>query len=414
MKLLCKFIKERRRALLADEPGLGKTVQAVVLHNILKSKKIITIVPSCVKDDWVATWEKWDVHGRRIFCVQSGKHLREYAGEEIIVSSYHFASAVRDLVGDEKYHLLVDELHYCKNYAAQRTQAVMSELVPGSVTFVGITGTPLKKDVEGLHPIVDCCAPDLFGSSSQFLKKYSNPVWNGYATEYRGLKNAKDLRRRMRKFMVRRYKKDVLPELPDKIYKMVKCEVSSELKKKTKHYQKAVDALLGKKDVNLELPSYAECRKALALAKVPQVVDRAVTMFESGSGPVILFAHHKDVVAALKEACEKRGVVVECAVGGMSEKARISFKNRFQNGEIDVGILSITSMGIGITLTRSSVVMFAELGNTPADMSQAIDRAHRFGQDKNVQIFFFIAKGTLESKIWSRIKQDMKMVQELL
>lgn len=226
--------------------------------------------------------------------------------------------------------------------------------------------------------------------------------------------------------MIRRLKDQVLPDLPAKRRTLLPLEPEGKAKKliqeqlkKQLEAKKSLRKAKALERKNKELFSndiqklravaevafedIARIRHELAVLKIPQVVEYVQNAAESH--PVIVFAHHKDVVRGIADGLE--GLRVATITGDDDTEARQAAVEQFQAGKLDALVCSIKAAGVGLTMTRSSHVIFAELDWTPGWMQQAEDRAHRIGQQNSVQVDWLVLDGSLEAKMAKTLKAKM-------
>jgi len=419
-----KRIVSQARTLLADEPGLGKTCQALVASNIWRNPAIVIVCPACITLNWEKEFRMWDIHNREVLIV--GDKVKKYSGEPVVVVSYESQKKVFPLLKDllatssatTPSLLIADEFHYAKNWEAQRTDNLINKLLPQFHLFIGITGTPMTNKVPDLHPLVSACVPDLFPGFKTFCETYSHPVFDGYAVQYRGARNITKLKRKLATFMIRRYKEDVLKDLPDKTYIEHNIEIDRKVAQQSLEYVSYVQKLLNDEKPG-ELPAsekeaLASVRRELGVEKIPGVVEYSNMLLNGGSKPLVIFAYHREVVETIEAELKVAGFRAAKIYGGTSSTAKHNLVDKFQSGELDCLVLGIQAAGVGITLTASSTVVVAELSYVPADMQQAIDRIHRFGQKNACMIHFCLAEDSLDSRIWATLLQKVKVINKVI
>lgn len=379
------FLHQRPHALLADEPGLGKTVQAIYAANALDLQRILVVCPASVRSGWR---QELDECGA--------------TGAWDIIS---YEQAVRGYANVGYYDgLILDEAHYLKTPESQRTQAVFGKSGmarhPKIRARWALTGTPVLNRPRELWPILKCLHAGFAGESwDNFSKRYCGAFYNGREMDTRGATNLDELARRLEGFMMRRAKADVLPELPAKIVTRVAVPFDEGL------LREAESKIL---DREAKLSAAAEDYSALGdlavmlhqtgLAKVKGVVAFVKELLETEE-KVVIFFKHTDVGAALFMAFECATVVYQ---GGMSDAAKVAAIQGFQSFGKSVFLAQIQAAGTGINGLQEvcSTVVFAELDWTPGTMSQAIDRLHRMGQKAgSVNACLTHAPGSMESAV---------------
>lgn len=489
-----EYALERAATLIADPPGLGKTIQAIGVHNARRAKKILVICPASLKVNWNREWVKWDVHGVSTGIAHSKTRTKTVNGvtdrwteynfpdTDMVVVNYDMLDTFDDQIKSIEWDLIIaDECHLLKSPEAVRTMCVFGgkrkalrkdgKLVRAAKTYTPImyrkllllTGTPILSRPIELWNILRACDPKGLGASwSAFAYRYCDAEDGYFGVEAKGASNLEELSRILReRFMVRRDKRAVLKELPDKtrepimlpqdkLEKIVKKE-KTRMETALLAYEKvlgidtedsafrfiqifedlgekleqAIDAQTGEEpDWDKAIKSLSppdqimftemsEAREEVALAKVGMVTDHVKKLVESEE-PVILFAYHKSVVKALQERLTAAGVSVGVITGNVDSKKRQKIVDDFQSGKYDVILGNIVAMGVGFTLTRGRFVVFAELDWVPSMMEQAEDRAWRHGQLNAVIAQYLLVDGSIESIMAVSILQKMGVIMEAL
>lgn len=432
---------DKQAVLIADEMGTGKTIQTVGIINSDKSlKKILIICPATLKINWKKEIERWLTRDLSITIVNGSKQVDP---ANITILNYDILTKHHDFIHKTKWDLLVvDEAHYLKNHRAKRTMEVVGENGQNSIEArrkVFLTGTPLlNRPIEG-WTIFSYLSPDTFRSFWKYANRYCNAQNNGFGWDFSGASNLEELQTVLRgHFMIRRLKKDVLKELPPKIRQVITLPtngcasiVKQEGETATKYQDKLEEirmrAELAKinedeagyreaiEELSLESLSMfeemAKIRHELALAKVPNVCKHIENVLEE-TNKVVIFAHHRDVVEKLSENFKDISVKV---FGGMSSKQKDEAVTRFQTDDnIRVFIGNIKSAGVGLTLTASSHVIFAELDWVPANITQAEDRCHRISQTESVLVQHLVVDGSLDVQMAQAIVDKQAIIEKAL
>ena len=439
--------------LIADEMGLGKTVQALGIINADPSiKTALFIVPSSLRINWLREANRWLTRSFDIQVIVKREPIRPEA--QIIIFNYEKLvgkkgeELLNQLTSREWDMMMVDEAHYVKNPKTKRTKAVLGrEGRPGIAQVcrrkVFLTGTPILNRPVEIWPLLACIAPKEFGNYWAFVRRYCNASRTQYGWDVSGAANLEELQRRLRETcMVRRLKADVLRDLPAKIREVITVPAngaSQQVAFEIAEFEKFKERLRDLRD-EVELAhakgnkdEYKACvgrlrdtamvafqhistiRHDTALAKLPAVITHLKDTLEK-QDKVICFAHHKDVIAGIAEEFDGEAVVL---TGSSSQQERQDAVDRFQNDpKVKLFIGSIKAAGVGLTLTASSTVIFAELDWTPSWISQCEDRAHRIGQEDCVLVQHLVLDGSLDSRMAKRlvIKQniaDMALDNEL-
>jgi SWI/SNF-related matrix-associated actin-dependent regulator 1 of chromatin subfamily A len=415
--------------LIADEMGLGKTIQALGTVNKLGLETVVVVCPASLKQNWAREARTWLTGDLTVNVYDEGPMT---ADVEIV--NYALLSRrdqVPEIINEHGPELLVlDESHFIKNRKAKRTNAAQ-EIEADRRLF--LTGTPIKN-----RPI------ELWQQVSELTDEFD--FWN-YAKTYCGAKktrwgwdmdgatNLGELQERLRSsVMVRRQKEDVLTDLPDKMRQVIPLAQNgmgglvqeereayeehedriAELKRRKARaevnddgeaYREAVEKLKEARKVAFE--RIAEIRKEIAVEKAGHVIQHVNSVLESEE-KVVVFAHHKDVIARLQDEFGERAVSL---TGDTPQTKRQQAVDRFQeDSDTRVFIGSIHAAGTGITLTAASHVVFAEIDWTPSVNRQCEDRCHRIGQDDTVHVQYLVVNESLEARIAQKNVRKQKNI----
>ena len=449
----------RKRTLLAEECGLGKTIEALGVVNVdPEVRSVLVVCPASLTLNWLYEARRWLVPGSRpawsFHVVQPGKPPPPDASFVIVAdsrvggrASAGEASVFKALIERRWGCLVVDEAHRFKSEDAARSQAVMGiearprkgiEGLPGLVDradrVLMLTGTPLLNRPAEMWTLLRALDPVVWASRWPFYKrycdahkekighgKYARFVWN-----IAGSSNLEELQRKLRsRSMIRRLKSDVLPELPDRRYQLVvlpadglRDAVEGERTLWLLHEpelaaleaqcaaagaagdREAYDRAVGRLAVR-QKAAFAEmsaARHRLAVAKIPLCVDHVLGALESGARPLVVFAHHHDVVDGIRDALAAAGWSSAEITGRTPIEDRQAAVEAFQAGKLDALVGSIGAMGVGYTLTAAWLAVFCEFSYVPADMAQAGDRLHRISQRSSVLLQHLVVDGSLDAR----------------
>ena len=318
--------------------------------------------------------------------------------------------------------LILDESHYLKNPKSQRTKAILgySGLYKRAKKTIALTGTPVVNRPIELYTIINALNPALINHMKYLAYgvRYCRGYQGKWGWDLTGASNLKELGTFLRSgLMVRRKKEDVLPQLPSKNLSLAYLNKNNKLKKIDKGLQKFDPALILKTNgmgcEGVDIGELATLRRELGEEKAILAVDYIKTQIEGGRGKVIVFAHHKEVFKILEEGLKEFNPVK--IIGGMGVDAKQRSVDTFQkNDNCKVFIGSIQSAGVGITLTASNYVVFVEASFVPGENEQAIDRAHRIGQENNVQADFLTFADSLDENILKAVVSKQKNINKLM
>ena len=427
-----RFSLSRAGVLLADEMGLGKTIQALGVINADASiKRVLIICPASLKLNWKREAQKWLTRAFEIGVV--GKN--GFPQGNFVICNYDVAAKFHAELHAREWDLVVlDEGHYCKNPKAKRTIALLgrwdrdpAKVMPAlqARRKVVLTGTPILNRPIEAQPILGWLDQQTFGNFWSYAKRYCGASKGQWGWDLSGATNLEELQRKLRSsVMIRRMKAEVLTELPPKRRQVIEIAANgaaslideeqeaaerneavlaelrdriaeAKLLEDKEAYAQAVEELQRAQFAAFE--DMARIRHQIALAKVPYVVEHVADACEGA--PVVVFAHHRDVVDAIIAGLAEREIRSVKLVGGMTDAAKQASVDAFQAGEVPVFVGNIKAAGVGITLTRSSHVVFSELDWVPANMSQAEDRTHRIGQRESVLVQHIVLEGSLDARM---------------
>lgn len=416
-------------AYIANEQGLGKSITSIITAQVLNSyttsegTSVLIICPAIMRFVWeeeIKIWTRTNIRTIEQVCVLESSQDLKTKEESIkparfIICSYALITKkdLREKLLGLKCNfnlLILDEAHAIKNITAKRTKVIAKEIVPICDYKLYLSGTPMTRSV------VDCFVPfhlidsARFPSFTSFAREFSKsrPVPWGSGTEYYGIKNAETLSKHIRSnFFIRYKKKEVLTELPAKQYKKVFLGSEYHVDSANSYFeevQSIISAINEGKGVKIS-SAFASLRQAQGVAKVPGIIEYVDTFLEQEI-PIVVFAYHKSVIALLEEHYKKLSPIV--ITGDTPAEVRQAGIKDFQTGKRILFIGNIIAAGVGITLTASSDVIFAEHDYSPATMAQATDRVHRIGAKDQVTVHSLVVKDSIEERIERVLMQRVK------
>ena len=427
------------RALLADEMGLGKTCQSLTwARETSDAFPVVVVCPASLKYNWELECAMW-IPGLTVQ-VLSGKNFKSLRNTDITIINYDILpnkyqkykrtdgkTAFREIMGTGWVDVLtklnpttviMDEAHFIKNPKAARTKGTR-KLVKQAKYRIAVSGTPITSRPIELFNALMLVAPDRCPNYVEYTMKYCGAKHNGFGWDFNGHSNEAELHERLQGIMIRRLKKDVMTELPDKIKTTIPMNLSN-----ATAYKKAENNFAGwllehygkrkaDKAANAEALVKMGYLKQLCLkGKIAEAIEWATDMLESQE-KLILFAIHKATVEALMEGLKKYNPVK--LVGDMSPKQKQASVQAFQHDpECRLFVGNIQAAGVGHTLTESHLVGFVEMPWTPGELDQAEDRAHRIGQTKGVQVFYLLARESIEMELIEMLDDKRKVLDAVL
>lgn len=416
------FLRKYRFAgILADDMGLGKTLQALTLleMNRKDGQPSLVICPKTLLFNWEQEAVKFFPGIKTLIIEGTPKERAEKISRineyDLIITSY--PSIKKDFPAYEKlgirfHYCLIDEAQFMKNHKTQNAQTV--KRIPADYR-IALTGTPLENNVSEIWSIFDFLMPGFLGNYATFVKKFQTPIMKN--NDPRALD---ELRKKVSCFMLRRTKEKVLTELPPKVEQAVSCEleeaqnvlyqeilanVKSNIFKtvKEKGFSKShIHILAGLtklrqvcnhpalllKDQNYELYESAK------LKIFEELIDEIV----ASDRKVLVFSQFTRMLDILKQTLEKKGVSHLYLSG--KTKNRKELVDRFnEDPSQKVFLISLKAGGTGLNLTAADNVIIFDPWWNPSVENQAVDRAHRMGQTKSVNVYRLVTRGTIEEKI---------------
>lgn len=419
--------------LIADEPGLGKTIQAILTAGLIKATRILVICPPALITNWATEIKNTNqldhLHptqpGQLVTITASDKTTPPLPEVGYTVTSDTLITARPKLLEDlskQRWDLLiVDESHRLKNYQAKRTRKVW-HLSKSCKRTIALTGTPIVSNPLDLLPTLGMLG-QLHHFPENFIDAYTvENFWGGRDPKQDSLE---DLRRRLDDHVwVRRTKQQVLTELPAKSRRTQFVDVDDkQLRAAFKpveqkllahvhaHGLEAVDEWAKE-----SRPLVSQLHRGTGLAKIPGALEWITNHVEgTHNRPLIVWAVHTDVILGLEKALRKAhpDLRVRTFYGATPPQQRDQTVSAFQAGEVDVLIAQIIAAGTGLTLTRASDALFVETDWTPANVVQAEDRIHRISQDQPVTITTLLAAGTLDPVIHRVLTDNIETLDKL-
>ncbi|KAF7634139.1 hypothetical protein Mgra_00006437 [Meloidogyne graminicola] len=407
------------RLLIADEMGLGKTVQALAIASAYTIEwPLLIVCPSSVKYMWYRQIKRF-LPSARPFLVEKGKDdlPRSRSTNLVIIMSYTLMEMrIDELKRENIYVLIFDECHMLKEMKTKRTSAA-DALAKRSNRIILLSGTPALSRPAELFSQIKMIDPKIFPSYKPYALRYCDGKAGRFGFEAKGQSNPEELKAVMEKIMIRRLKKDVLDDLPEKRREIIFLSgeaIDNKMKQLLKAKEEFECADRFSTDNKTKRQSFMEYYVLTGQVKKKPVSEHIVdTYFYDGAPPkkILVFAHHLEILDHISIEMAKVGAQFIRIDGSTPARDRSTYCEQFQNDKrIRAALLSITAAGTGITLTAASVVIFAELYWNPSLMIQAEDRAHRVGQRDSVQVQYLIAKNTADTLIWDLVGSKLQVL----
>ncbi|QEO10305.1 DEAD/DEAH box helicase [Protaetiibacter larvae] len=428
-----RFVESAREGhrsyLLADEPGLGKTAQALLAANVANAYPLLVVVPNVVKVNWAREVEKWTPQRTATVVHGDGDDIDAFA--DIVIVNYEVLDRHVAWLSRRGFRgMIVDEAHFIKNKDSQRSKHVQAlskslrQRMPDPL-LIALTGTPLINQIEDFRMIWQFLGwidekkpmPRLMAALEE---TELTPVDPGFFAAARRVVVAQGI--------VRRKKVDVAADIPARRIADIPVELDGEAGRSIREAEKALVARLVERYRRLRasrpdstaaelirLVAAAELEESkqsgaqgdnvfamvrrIGQAKATPAADYTVNLARN-VGKVVFFAKHIDVMDVAEKHFAKAGLRTVSIRGDQTAKARQLEIDAFQNDpEVAVAVCSLTAAGVGVNLQAASNVVLAELSWTNAEQTQAIDRVHRIGQELPVTAWRIIAAQTIDGRI---------------
>jgi superfamily II DNA or RNA helicase len=431
---LAHLVQIKLGGILADDMGLGKTLQTLTWLAWLKEqnkknhKPSLVICPASVLHNWRREAEKF-TPDLKVLVLESGAarhNLRKQIPQhDLIVTNY--ALLRRDLEEFHKFSfraVILDEAQFIKNPGAQVTQSVKQLKCENKIA---LTGTPLENRLLDLWSIVDFIQPGYLGNQEQFLENYE-PRGENAQSEQRIARRR--LSAKLRPLLLRRLKKHVAKDLPDRIEERRDCPLGedqrklylAELRRSRDQVMKAVETQGLNKSKMHVLAALTRLRQVCchpSLVGSDTASGKTETLFElldpliADGQKVLVFSQFVQMLQLLEKECAVRQIKTHMLTG--QTKDRQSVVNAFQSDTgAGVFVLCLRAAGTGLYLTNASYVVLYDPWWNPAVEAQAIDRSHRIGQTQTVNAYRLIAPGTVEEKIWELQQSKAQTIADVL
>ena len=433
-KAAIEFALLHPNTLIGDDPGTGKTIEAIgYINNKDNLEKILITCPSSALLWWKETLAGWLIKPLTVD-IASTKYIPT---TNIVLLSHDVLRRSINEYAFKRWDLvIVDEAHKFKNYKAKRSKALYSL---NSDYNLYLTGSPIVNRPIELWPLLHRLDPKRWNNYFKYIKRYCNAHkddWGHWVLT--GASNLEELQKILRStVMIRRLKSEVLPDLPPKFRQVIElpieqahrilAEEREEYEKQDQHLQ-ALRQAVEKAKVSDKKEDYLEAVRALkiavrvafnqmskvrhktSLAKLPAVIDHIKDVLETKS-KLVVYAHHHDIIQFIKQEFPNSVILT----GNENYKQRAAAVEKFQtNTTCSIFIGSIQAAGISISLTAADQAIFAELDWSPGNITQAEDRLLRIGQHSNVLIQHLVLEGSLDAKMAKTLIEKQESINRAL
>lgn len=415
------FLRSKKYALLADDPGLGKTAQAISAVEWRRETKVLVICPAQVKYHWQAQFKLW---------ADRGAHVTSYLKEElphsrdVYIINYDLINKkdkrlFNQLKNMRFTHLICDESHRLKNVRAMRTRRVLHKKgLRGNCERIWfLTGTPIKNRPIDLFSMLSACVPKVLKPYDSYLNyayRYCGAYMGPFGLQTTGSSREDELSKRLNSFMLRREKQDVLDELPPRNVQTIELECSAFVKKLIKDEEENTVERAGSDDPHIfKLGEQARLRQLVALHKIDQGAKFINDCLEETKKVVVFFHHHKVKKELIQKLPKHNPITID---GGDSAAMRALKVKEFVEGEERILLGQIQAIGEGTDGLQhaASTCIFIEPSWSATDLEQCIGRLERVGQKDLVNAYILVLKDTIESQMMETVRWKEKTVEKIL
>lgn len=419
--------------ILADDMGLGKTLEALAFIASEKEKSkepVLVVAPTSLIYNWQAEAKRF-VPDLNVIVVSGlpkdrQELLQDVGGADMVVTSYPLIRRDIDLYREIVFsYCFLDEAQHIKNPDSINAKSVKSIRAKG---FFALTGTPIENSLTELWSIFDFILPGYLLSHNKFVKKYEKPI-----VKEKDEKALKELSKQISPFVLRRMKKDVLKELPDKIESKMVSELTDEQKRIYMAYLQQARGEISKEieDIGFEK---SQIKILAALTRLRQICCHPGLFMDNYTGDsgklqllqelleealtsghrILLFSQFTSMLSIIKKYLEREKIEYFYLDGSTKAELRGEMVQSFNNGKGKIFLISLKAGGTGLNLTGADMVIHFDPWWNPAVEDQASDRAHRIGQKNVVQVIKLITQGTIEEKVFELQQKKKEMIEAVI
>lgn len=418
-------------ACLADDMGLGKTIQIIAFILTQRNKRPqntnLIVIPTSLVFNWEDELSKFapSIKTFTYYGTNRVKNSKEFENYEIIITTY--GMLISDIHYLKDFHfnyIILDESQAIKNPESQRYKAAR---MLKSRNKIVLTGTPIENNTFDIYGQLSFACPGLLGNKQYFKDIYSIPI-----DRFDDNRRARELQKKISPFILRRTKKQVAKELPEKTEMIIYCEMGDEQRKLYNTYEKELRDYISTK--NEDEISQNSMHILTGLTKLRQICNSPSLLNEdehfgdssskievlleqienkTDEHKILVFSQFVTMLDLIKKELIARNISFEYLTG--QTKDRASKVNEFQNNKsVRVFLISLKAGGIGLNLTEADYIYLVDPWWNPAVENQAIDRSYRIGQKKNVIAVRLICPDTLEEKIMKMQSTKLKLSNDLI
>ena len=415
--------------ILADDMGLGKTLQVIAfVMSTPHDKPALVVTPSSLTYNWQNEILKFAPNAKSLIIEgtkqERAELLESIAGYDFIITSYPLMRRDMELYKKKEFsYFFIDEAQYIKNPATINAKSVKKINAGG---YFAITGTPIENSLSELWSIFDFIMKGYLYSHRDFEKRFQKGIMKDEDKS-----KIEELRRKIQPFILRRMKKDVLKELPDKIENTIYTGLEPEQKNMYEAFLRyARNEVMIMTDQSREnrmkiLSLLMRLRQICCHPRLfdknfkgdsgkLQLFEETVTSAVESGHRILVFSQFTSMLSIIKESLDRLKIGYFYLDGSTPSDERTELASRFNKGEKEVFLISLKAGGTGLNLIGADMVIHYDPWWNPAVMDQATDRAHRIGQKKVLQVIKLAAKGTIEEQIIKLQKRKRELADDVI
>lgn len=425
-----RFAEESNfRCIIADEQGLGKTIESLVLFKLHPKKLLpaVLVVPTTVKRQWMTEIHRILGTGKEYLTqvIQSGKE-KAMPGFQFYIVTYDM------LKKDDLFSYLpegtiktivIDECQRIKNHLSDRAKAVQRI---GKVTpfIIPMSGTPIKNNAGEYFTVLNLVKPTLFPHYQKYIDNYCDSYNSGFHTKVGGLKDIERFHEDTKDIIIRRTKAEVLKDLPSLERKFYHVELDRKLNKAYASAMDELDELLYSDESEFEkstnmIAIMSKLRHITGISKTSECIDFVTEYLLSNERKIVIFTHHNDVMGMLDSQlsnwCAEGGFEKPLILhAGLDGNKRADLVTKFKETNARILIASTLAAGEGLNLQFCSDAILLERQWNPANEEQVEARFHRFGQKNNVSVTYMLATGTIDEYFAELVEKKRSIVAAVM
>ncbi len=413
-------------AILADEMGLGKTLEIIALiqSNIkTETAPYLIVCPSSLVYNWKNEFLKFANEREVELIVGSSKEREQIINSikegVVYITTYDMMKRDVSFYNETLFEFVIlDEAQYIKNPLTIGSKAVKSLK---KKTAIALTGTPIENSLKELWSIFDFIMPNYLGDLNTFHNTFTLPIMLDSDE-----KQISMLKRQIQPFILRRFKKDVLKELPQKIETVLYADMTAEQRLCYESYFSEIKGELNSSNSSINIISkltrlrQIACHPSLFIENYKGESGKKESALEvikssiAEGHRILFFSQFTSMLDIIKKSLEDEGIKYFYIDGKTKSQDRESMCAKFNAGENDIFLISLKAGGTGLNLTGADIVIHYDPWWNPSVMNQASDRAHRFGQKQVVQVINIIARDTIEEKIYKLQQKKKALIDNIL